>query len=242
MGRKIRLLKIIAFVLIAIEIVLIGVFSAFYFNNVFDLRTNMPVEWVVLTAVIFVALDCLFIWISILLIASLRQKTDLHAADVIGNDIQEAYNFAQVGLAVTDDDNTILWTNDIFKDRHLEIIDENITEWQPALAALIDPANKSDTVKIEINNRTYEVKYIREAGLWIFKDVSDFESICKYSKDQAPVVGILAIDNYDDVIRGEDDFNDVVTKVKNTISCIPCARWNCSSHFPGIFLLGTFLI
>ena len=146
MGRKIRLLKIIAFVLIAIEIVLIGVFSAFYFNNVFDLRTNMPVEWVVLTAVIFVALDCLFIWISILLIASLRQKTDLHAADVIGNDIQEAYNFAQVGLAVTDDDNTILWTNDIFKDRHLEIIDENITEWQPALAALIDPANKSDTV------------------------------------------------------------------------------------------------
>ena len=217
MGRKIRLLKIIAFSIIGIEILLITLFSLFYFNNVGGMKNSMSVESILLISVILVAVDCLFTWTSILVISSLRQKTDLHAADVIGNDIQEAYNFAQVGLAVTDDDNTILWTNDIFKDRHLEIIDENITEWQPALATLIDPANKSDTVKIEINNRTYEVKYIREAGLWIFKDVSDFESICKYSKDQAPVVGILAIDNYDDVVRGEDDFNDVVTKVKNTI-------------------------
>ena len=217
MGRKIKLLKTIAFILIALQAVAIGTFCVFYFNNFFNFKNIFKPEFIALGAVAFVAINCLFIWISILVIASLRQKTDLHAADVIGNDIQEAYNFAQIGLAVTDENNVILWTNDIFKARHLEIIDENIVEWQPSLATLLDTANRSDTAKIEINNRTYEVKYLQEAGLWIFKDVSDFESIFKYSKDQAPVVGILAIDNYDDVVRGEDDFNDVVTKVKNTI-------------------------
>ena len=217
MGRKIRTLKLFAFILIAIQVVIISLFCVFYFNDLFNIKNLIKPETIALSASILVAVDCLFTWISILVIASLRQKTDLHAADVIGNDIQEAYNFAQVGLAVTDDSNIVLWTNDIFKDRHLEIIDENIVEWQPTLSALLDVSNRTETVKIEINNRTYEVKYIREAGLWIFKDVSDFESIFKYSKDQAPVIGILAIDNYDDVVRGEDDFNDVVTKVKNAI-------------------------
>ena len=126
MGRKIRTLKLFAFILIAIEVVIISLFCVFYFNNWFDIKNIIKPETIALSASILVAIDCLFTWVSILVIASLRQKTDLHAADVIGNDIQEAYNFAQVGLAVTDDSNIVLWTNDIFKDRHLEIIDENI--------------------------------------------------------------------------------------------------------------------
>ena len=78
-------------------------------------------------------------------------------------------------------------------------------------------ANGDQITKINVNSRTYSVKLLSEAGLWIFKDITDYESIYNYSKDQAPVVGILAIDNYDDVVRGDDDFNDVVTKVKNDI-------------------------
>ena len=77
--------------------------------------------------------------------------------------------------------------------------------------------NPDASAKIVVNTRNYDVKYLAEAGLWIFKDVTDYESIYKYSKEQAPVVGVLAIDNYDDVVRGEDDFNDIVSKVKNVI-------------------------
>ncbi|MCQ2776744.1 MAG: DHH family phosphoesterase [Bacilli bacterium] len=217
MGRKIRIFKTIAFILILVEIVLIAAFCVFYFNNIFDLKDLIKVEYLVIGCSSLAIIDCLFIWISMIVISSLRQKTDLRAAEVIGNDIQEAYNFAQIGLAVTDDTYSVMWTNDIFKDRHLDVIDENILEWQPALKELADVTSRVESTKVEINNRTYEVKLIQEAGLWIFKDVTDYESIFKYSKEQAPVVGILAIDNYDDVIRGEDDFNEIVTEVKNTI-------------------------
>ena len=122
-----------------------------------------------------------------------------------------------IGLMVTDDNDIIIWTNDLFKERHIDVIDVPIFEWNADLQILKETNNPDATVKTIINSRNYEVKYLADAGLWIFKDITDFESIFAYSKEQAPVVGILAIDNYVDVIRGEDDFNDVVTKVKNEI-------------------------
>ena len=217
MGKTIRIIKLFSFVIILLEIVLGVAFSVLYFNNLFGFADLVKPFAIALVMVIVTVVDCLFIWIVILILSSLRQKTDLRAAEVIGSDVQEAYNFAMIGLAITDDNNTVLWTNDLFKARHIEIMDMDIISWQPELAALRDVNNGDQPVKIVVNSRTYSVKLLAEAGLWIFKDITDFEQIFNYSKEQAPVVGILAIDNYDDVVRGDDDFNDVVTKVKNDI-------------------------
>ena len=217
MGKTIRIIKLFSFIIILLQIVLGVVFSVLYFNNLFGFADLVQPFTIALAMVIVIVVDCLFIWIVILILSSLRQKTDLRAAEVIGSDVQEAYNFAMIGLAITDDKNTVLWTNDLFKARHIEIMDMDIISWQPELATLRDVNNGDQPVKIVVNSRTYSVKLLPEAGLWIFKDITDFEQIFNYSKEQAPVVGILAIDNYDDVVRGDDDFNDVVTKVKNDI-------------------------
>ena len=217
MGKTIRTIKTISFIVIAIEILGLALFSIFYFNNAFGMQTDVQPYVIILVAIIAVVLNSAFIWIVILLLSALRQKTDLRAAEVIGSDVQEAYNFAMIGLAITDDKNLVLWTNDLFKSRHIEIMDMDIIAWQPELAALREANVGDQGVKIVVNSRTYAVKLLPEAGLWIFKDITDYEQIFNYSKEQAPVVGILAIDNYDDVVRGDDDFNDVVTKVKNDI-------------------------
>ena len=217
MGKTIRNIKIASFILIVFELSIIGTFCVFYFNDFFSFQSLVTPALVVLFASIFVFIDCLFVWLFSLRISSLRQKTDLHAAEVIGSDVQEAYNFAMIGLAVTNEKDVVIWTNDLFKDRHIDIIDVNIFAWHEDLAILKENGNPDSTVKIIVNSRNYEAKYLQEAGLWIFKDITDFESVFAYSKEQAPVVGILAIDNYDDVVRGEDDFNDIVTKVKNVI-------------------------
>ena len=217
MGKTIKIIKIISFIIIAIQLIAGAVFSIIYFNNFFDFYTKVKPEYIAITMAIVIAVNCLFVWIIILILSTLRQKTDLRAAEIIGSDVQEAYNFAMIGLAITDDKNTVLWTNDLFKSRHIEIMDMDIIAWQPELATLRDIANGDQTTKVMVNGRTYQVKLLQEAGLWIFKDITDYEQIFNYSKDQAPVVGILTIDNYDDVVRGDDDFNDVVTKVKNDI-------------------------
>ena len=217
MGRTIKRIKIVSFIIILLEILFGTAFSILYFNNFYDLQVRLSGFYISLAFIIAVVVNCLFVWIIILVLSSLRQKTDLKAAEVIGSDVQEAYNFAMIGLAVTDDQNVVLWTNDLFKSRHIEIMDMDIIVWQPELAALRENNASEQGVKIVVNSRTYSVKLLSEAGLWIFKDVTDYEQIFNYSKEQAPVVGILAIDNYDDVVRGDDDFNDVVTKVKTDI-------------------------
>lgn len=217
MGKIIKRIKIISFILIVLELVLIALFCGFYFSNYLGIK-DKAVDWhIIVGACSLIFIDCLFVWIVCIRISSLRQKTDLHAAEVIGSDIQEAYNFAMIGLAVTDENDIVMWTNDLFKTRHIEIIDTNIFEWSPDLKILKDASSSDTTTKIIVYSRNYEVKYLAEAGLWIFKDITDYESIYKYSKEQAPVVGILSIDNYDEVFRGEEDYNDIATKVKNVI-------------------------
>ena len=216
MGKRIKRIKIASFIIIMIQLLAIALFCVFYFNKLFSVD-EIQTMYIILGASALVFLDSIFVWIVSLNISSLRQKTDLRAAEVIGGDVQEAYNFAMIGLMVTDDNDVIIWTNDLFKERHIDVIDIPIFEWNADLQILKETNNPDATVKTVINSRNYEVKYLADAGLWIFKDITDFESIFAYSKEQAPVVGILAIDNYVDVIRGEDDFNDVVTKVKNEI-------------------------
>ena len=154
MGKTIRIIKLFSFVIILLEIVLGAAFSILYFNNIFGLQDIIKPFYIALSMVVVIVVDCLFIWIVILILSSLRQKTDLRAAEVIGSDVQEAYNFAMIGLAITDDNNTVLWTNDLFKARHIEIMDMDIISWQPELASLRDVNNGDQPVKIIVNSRT----------------------------------------------------------------------------------------
>ncbi len=217
MGKTIKIIKIFALTIIFLEVVFGIVLSVLFFFNLFNFQNVLNRYALVGIVIGVILLDSLFIWIIIRRLTSLRQKTDLRAAEVIGSDIQEAYNFAMIGLAITNDENVVLWTNDLFKERHIEIMDKNIIEWKPELAVLRDTTSTESTCKVYFGDRFYSVKLIPEAGLWIFKDIDDYEDAFNYSTQQAPVIGILAIDNYDDVVRGDDDFNDVVTKVKNDI-------------------------
>ena len=217
MKKKLRTIKIIAYLLLLIEVAGVVVFSIFYFNDVEHLKALAKPEYIVIGALSVLFVNALVYWISMVSLSSKRFHTDLQAAEVIGEDVQEAYNFAMIGLAVTDENDVVIWTNDLFRERHIDIIDQNIFEWQPDLEELKEKNNEEAVVKLKVNNRNLEVKFLSEAGLWIFKDNTDYESVYTYSKQQAPVVGILSIDNYDEVIKGEEDYNDTITKVKNII-------------------------
>ncbi len=217
MKKKINSLRVFNYIFIIIQFLAIAAFAIIYFNNFFSTKMLIRPEFVVAGAVILVTLDTIVLWTNLVSISSYRHKTDLKAAQVIGSDVQEAYNFAMIGLVVTDENDTIIWCNDLFKDRHLDIIDLNIFEWQKSLKTLKEKGDPDAVAKLIISNRNFECKFLADAGLWIFKDTTDYEAVYTYSKQQAPVVGILSMDNYDEVIKGDDDYNDTITKAKDEI-------------------------
>lgn len=216
MTKELRKIKIRALFIVALELIGAAAVAVFYFYNFFGFRDLFIIEYLFATLAGFIIINVLFIWLILVRLSKIRKKSDLKAAELIGNDVQEAYKFGMIGLVVVDENDIVLWTNDLFQERQIDLLDINILEWQPNLRELHD-ASPDVVVKIEVNSRNYDVKYLSDAGLYIFKDMTEYESIFEYSREQAPVLGIIMLDNYSDVAGNLDDANDVISKVKNLI-------------------------
>ena len=216
MKRRLFKAKLIGIIIGLIELFGIVFLGVAFYLDLFNLKTIINQMYLYIGFSAALIIDIIYVWGIIFYFSKIRQKTDLRAADLIGSDIEEAYNFGMLGLAVVDENNIVLWTNTLFKERTIEILDENILEWQPQLQELVDGNNKT-VCKISFNSRNYDVKLLKEAGLYIFKDTTDFETISDYSKRQAVVVGQIIIDNFSDVSGTGEETNDVLSKVRTAI-------------------------
>lgn len=218
MGNFMRKLRLACFIGSLIEIAFVGVLTALYFVNIpSGIREYLTTGFWVITLCSIMLIDLLFCAIILRLAASSRQKSDLKAADLIGSDVQEAYNFGQIGMAVTDENDIVIWTNNLFKERNIEILDKNILDWQNILGDLKD-GNPDRTANLEIGTHSYEAKYLSEAHLFIFKDTTELVNLTAYERAHAMVIGMVVIDNYADIVGNtEDDNNDIVSRVRAEI-------------------------
>ena len=216
MKRRLFKAKLVGVFVGLAELIGVGFLGLCYYFDWFNFKTLITEIILYISFGGAIVIDIIYVWAIIFYFSKIRQKTDLRAADLIGSDIEEAYNFGMLGLAVVDENNVVLWTNTLFKERAIEILDENILEWQPDLKELVE-GNSKTVVKISFNSRNYDVKLLKEAGLYIFKDTTDFETISDFSKRQAVVVGQIIIDNFSDVSGNGEETNDVLSKVRTAI-------------------------
>lgn len=216
MKKYLKRFRVIAAIFVLIELLLVAAFGVFYYNNFFNFREILSIPVLFISIAVIIVLNIVLVWSASLIFSKFRRKSDLRAADLIGGDVQEAYNFGMLGIAIVDDNNTVVWTNDLFKERQIDIIDSNIFEWQPALREF-QTLSADAVIKLEINSRNYDVKFLSEAGLYIFKDTTEYENLYDLSKRQAVVVGIIMIDNYSDISGTADDSNDLISKIRNAI-------------------------
>jgi cyclic-di-AMP phosphodiesterase len=218
MTQALRNMRLRALIIIGFELIAIGAAVLMWFYNFpKGFHDIMKTEYWIISLGGMIVLDIIFLWIALVHLSRIRQKSDLKAASIIGADVQEAYNFGQIGLVVCDERGIVMWDNNLFKERNIDLLDENILDWQPKLRELQD-APSDMVVKIEANDHNYSVKYLSEAHLYIFKDSTEYEQIFNYSRQQGMVLGIIMLDNYNDIAgNAEDDNNDVVSKVRGAI-------------------------
>ena len=216
MKRRLRKTKIVGITVGLLELLGVIFLGLGYYFNLFNFKGIITPVILFISLGTAVIIDIVYVWAVLFYFTKIRQKTDLRAADLIGSDIEEAYNFGMLGLAVVDENDVVLWTNTLFKERAIEILDENILEWKPELKELVEGSSKT-VIKIQVNDRNYDVKLLKEAGLYIFKDTTDFETLTNYSKRQAVVIGQIIIDNFSDVSGNGEETNDVLSKVRTAI-------------------------
>ena len=201
-------------ILFLLEIVACGVL---FFTMDSDYLSAYIKEIFLGTLLVIIFLNLMLLLYNLIKISNSKLKTDFSSLDVFGNDIQKAYDFGKLGLLIVDDNNNIVWTNTYFNAIQTKLIDHNLFDWQPTLKNLLD--TKIDEMKIEINNKNYLVKLLPQAKMYIFKDVTTNEDLLRYSIDHAPAVGIIAIDNYQELANILDDvtINDALASMQKVI-------------------------
>ncbi|MFA6667267.1 MAG: DHH family phosphoesterase [Bacilli bacterium] len=222
--RKFRINLTILITTAVVELA-VGIFVLLYAFNTFNLQNVIaPVTlgYITLGVTFFDAVLCL---ILVAVMNRLREKSDIQMSDVIGTDIKEVYLFGKIGLAVINEEGVVLWTSDLLQQRQINIVSRNIYEWYPKLKDFNDK-EVGDTLMISENNYDYQVKYLKAAGLFIFKDITDYEFLYRYNKEQATCIGIIMIDNYSDIVGNSDVINEVVTDVRSIINNY-AKKFNC---------------
>ncbi len=216
MQRKINSLRLQVLIVTLSELLIVGGFLTLYLLNVWNIKENLPVEVIGYVTAGMIIFDCFFVWRILFSVYRLRQKSDIRTSDVVGGDIQEAYIFGKLGFVVVDQTGTVLWISDLFTQRSMNIINENIYTFCPKLKDFIEK-DVGDSIVVKLHGYDYNVKFLRNAGLFIFKDVSEYETLSKYATDQATCIGIISIDNYNDITSSNADFNDAINNVKSII-------------------------
>ncbi len=218
MSRLLKNIRILSFVLLGAEVVIFAVLGVFWYFDFFSMRSVPNIEvYFYFVLVLALVVDSAFFWFSFMKINRLRSKNDLDSAALVGGDVQRAFDFGSIGLVVVDSNDIIMWTNSLFSDRQMDLVDTSVFSWQPSLRDLVNaPVNK--VMKVEIKDSVYDVKYISEARLFIFRDVTDYENILNYSKEQATVLGVIMLDNYSDSASDTDESADFVNKVRSLIT------------------------
>lgn len=217
MQKKINKLKIQVLIVTLVQLIGVGLFLTLYLFNTFNMDEYVLPEYIAYFCCAIAIFDCFFIWLVIFSVFKLRQKSDIRTSDIVGNDIQEAYLFGRLGFAVVDEEGIVLWTSDLFNQRSINIVNTSIYDWCPKLKDFIDKET-GDSLKITSHGFDYSVKFLRTAGLFIFKDISEYENLSKFTTDQATCVGIINIDNYNDITQSNEGNNDAITQVKALIS------------------------
>lgn len=216
MNKKINRLKIETLCITLFQLVIVACFMTLYLLNVWGMNQYVLPEYIIYAFAILMFLDDMYIFRILFAVYKIRQTSDLRTIDVVGNDVNEAYLYGKLGLVVIDDDGIVLWESDFLKMRSINLLNLNIYEWNPKFKDFLLKENDYN-LNFQINEYNYSVKFLRNANVFIFKDISEYESLSKYSKEQATCLGIIMIDNYLDIVGNNEDTNDIIAKVKNSI-------------------------
>ncbi|HKM02467.1 MAG TPA: DHH family phosphoesterase [Bacilli bacterium] len=205
-----------------LQFVLLLALGFIYVTNVFNLQQYLSLTTFVFITLGIGILNTIYLLVQVARVVKIRRKNELDTLEIIGSDVKEAYNFGMLGLVVVDKDFNIIWLSELFRDRNIDVLDKNMLQWLPGVKKLVDiseaiDSNIEDTLKLEIDSRNYEVKYINDAGLFLFRDITEFEYLFDQSEKQAPVVGIVMIDNFSDMVKNREISNPMIAIITSSI-------------------------
>lgn len=139
---------------------------------------------------------------------------------LLGADIAEGYRYSQLGMLHYDQDQTIIWTSELFEERHIHILGQNLLDWHPSIIELLNSNDEKKEIIITIQQRKYSAICLKELHIILLKDVSDMQNLIKTREEQAPVMATIVMDNFAELnsISNDSIIGEIETETRKLIT------------------------
>ena len=220
MQHYIRKIRIISAILLGIEILALSFLVSLYFFDFIE-GSKVVIEdnyLIIVFAAVFLLVDWIYFALIFQRVKSIRFKNNLQTANLFGETIQESLSFSQLGIIVVNDSHDIIWTNEIITQIDEHLLDKNILDALPQLREFQEGTNEDRVIKVKIKDIIFDVTYVKSSNVYFFKNVTDYDNLIQYSIEQAVVLGIVMIDNYEELAEGQEETSDTLSRVKTKIN------------------------
>ncbi|HWO97541.1 MAG TPA: DHH family phosphoesterase [Bacillus sp. (in: firmicutes)] len=146
---------------------------------------------------------------------------------------EEALMEMPIGIMLFNDDYQIEWTNPFLASCFNEdtLVGKSLYDVAESMIPLIK--QEVDTEIITLNERKFKVVIKRDERLLYFFDVTEQTEIEKLYEEERTVLGIIFLDNYDEVTQAMDD------QIKSNLNSQVTSLINQWAHETGIFIKRT---
>lgn len=207
--------KYFVLVVSLLQITAVFLLFLFYFLDLFNFQSYATVAGVFYVLVALVAFDILIFLYLLFKFLKIRYKNNITTESLFGKNVQSAIEYADLMIAVVNDSKDVIWINERFNQLDKTILDQKITEIYPSLKGLDDNENQQNKViTVVIKDRVFSARFIKNANVYLFKDITDYTTLLNISREQALVLGIIMIDNYNDLKEDDERASDIMAKVR----------------------------
>lgn len=217
MKKVLKVIQIVALILAIFEILAFGTFITLYVIDIWSIQSFMSVEGIGYLSTGIVLFNIVVLGCFILIISFNKSKNDLKTEDIVGKEIYQAFLFGEIGFIVFDNENKVVWNSELFEVRGINIINHDIFEWKEELKEFLDQDEDFEKT-VQIDDHFYNVKYLRNNNIFLFKDVTEYENAVNLFQRNSIVLGIIMIDNYAEIVQNNEESNDIIPQIKNAIT------------------------
>ena len=188
----------------AICVIAVLVFLHFVFGQDITLALVVALVFTVILLLIFFSLD------------SMRIETNKEIEGNLSNVYKEILSGGDIGIIMYDSNYEITFLSEFFTQRGMNHFGEKILNWLPELQDMLN--NEANTETIIVNDEKFLVHKIDKTNTLTFKNITKEYDLDKKLNDEAPVVGMLSYDNYDEMSMSEDDLSNINASIKIPVS------------------------
>ena len=131
------------------------------------------------------------------------KKNIADVSDILGEESKEAFIIGGLGLLIYDSSYNIIWMSDYFDYLEINMLDEKVTKWLPKTAELFNGG--VDVVNVEYEGYIFRVTRNAQAKLLYFKDITTEYIVTKKYAEEAPVMALVHLDNYQEYTQYEEE-------------------------------------